>query len=842
MLKLTLKNLAANRVRFTMTTFAVVLAVSFVVSSFVLTDGLRSTFGDLSEEIIDGTDLEVRPVDEFGSPVLVDDTAVATVAAVDGVRVAAPMLEPDENTIRPINADGEEIDSAGPPHLAFGWIDDPDLSSFDVVEGSAPDEPHEFALDIDSASDNGFVVGETYSVLTPTGARQLTLSATTTFGKNNDTLGAILMQFEIDALGEFTDTIGYDSIAVALDDDADASTVSRAIAAAIPDTEVFDKATLESEQKAEFNNGIDIIGNVLLGFAGVSLFVSTFIIYNTFAIVLGQRTREMALLRTVGADPDQLRRSVQGEALAIGVIASAIGILGGIGVAFGLRGMFASIGADLPDSPTIVSARTIIVAALVGIVVTFVSAVGPARKASRVPAIAALREGSDAGDAGTVTRFAMGTGVALTGLVAGGFGLFGGLGTPATVALMAIGAIGIFAAVALLSPAIAGPLTRLLGWPTRRLTGVSGKLAQDNAGRNPRRTATTAAALMIGLALVTMALVVGESVKAQLRSTLASSVDADYLITEDADAGFPAEFATQVAASPVTTGVVAWSFDDVRIAGEIRGATSADHASVAALFDLDITDGAAVADGVSDPVLVSDDEADAMGLRVGDTLRTEFSSGEFRDATVTGIFGDDVIVDDDYLFDSSTWTSAGADTTLSWLAVMVDQHATTAELDAAFAGFGQDYPLAAIETFVDYIDGVEADIDSALTALNAMVALAVVIALIGIANTLALSVFERTRELGLLRAVGMSRRQLRRMVRFEAGLVALFGAVLGVSIGVGFGWAAVVALPAEFTSTLAIPVNRIVALVVVAGVAGLVAAWGPARRAGRLDVLEAIGA
>lgn len=843
MLRLTLKNLKANRVRFAMTTFAVVLAVSFVVSSFVLTDGLRSTFGDLSADIVDGTDLEVRPIQVFGETNVVDDATLDAVRDIDGVRAAAPLYEAEEMSVQPIKADGTTIDTAGPPQLAFGWVDDTQISSFSLVDGAAPG-PDEFTMDLDSAADNDFVIGETYEVVTPTGVHPMTFTGTTSFGENNDTVGAVLMQFDVATLLEVTGESAYDSVAVALDDTADLSTVQRAIGTEVAGVEVVDNATLESEQAADFNSSIDIIGNVLLGFAAVSLFVSVFIIYNTFSIVLGQRTKELALLRTVGADPVQLRRSVQAEAIVIGILASAIGIVAGVGVAFGLRGIFEAIGASLPDSPTILSLRTIIVACLVGIVVTFIAAVGPARKAAKVPAIAALRDGADAQPEQQRRSVLIGAGLTLVGIVAGGIGLFGGVATAAMVGLLGVGAIGIFTGITLLSPVFAGWLTSVLGWPVRSTMGVAGRLAQENAGRNPRRTSTTAAALMVGLALVTMALVVGESVKAQLRSTLNSSVDAEYLITEEGEAGLPAELATLVADSAATEQVVAWNYADVKVTGsdgeEIIEVVAADHGAVDALFDLGISDGTGVSTDVVNPVLVADYEAEALGLSIGDTFDVEFASGITEQATVTGVFTDDVIVEEKYVFDISTFESAAADGTIYWMALTIADGVDDAQLAAAFGEFAEFYPLATVETFVEFVDGVEGDIDAILTALNAMVALAVVIALIGIANTLALSVFERTRELGLLRAVGMTRRQLRRMIRFEAGLVALFGAVLGVGIGIGFGWAAVAALPAEFTSTLAIPVSRIVILVAVAGVAGLIAARGPAKRAGKLDVLDAI--
>ncbi len=837
MVRLMLRNLAADRVRFAMTTLAVVLAVSFVVSSFVLTDGLRATFADLSAEIVDGTDLEIRPAAGEG-----DGLSAATLAAVqqvDGVRAAAPIVEAGENTVRPLPPDGEEISTFGPPQLAFGWVDDEQLSSFAVVEGSAPDEADEFAMDVDSAARHGFEPGTRYDVVTPTGLVSLTLSATTTFGDDNDTLGAVLMQFPLEALQEFVGMPGYHAIGVALEPGADVSSVIRALADAVPTAEVVDHATLESEQRAEFDEDIDVIGNILLGFAGISLFVSIFIISNTFSIVLGQRTRELALLRTIGADPVQLRRTVRGEAAAIGTIASAVGIAAGVGLAYALRALFGAIGAELPDSPVVLSVRTIVIACAVGVLVTVLSALGPARRAARVAPIAALRDGAAATEPRGRTRLLVGAGLAALGLAAGSAGLFASPGVSARIGLLAVGAIGIFVGVTSVAPLATRPLTRALGWPLRSL-GVSGRLAQQNAGRNPRRTSSTASALMIGLALVTTALVVGESVKAQLRSTLASSVRADHIITEDAGSGFPPGIAEMVAASPVTTESVAWSYDWVRVDGHDQEVAAADHRAVDELFDLGITDGVAVSPSAP-PVLISDEEALSRDLTVGDTVRADFANGTSIEVVVAGIYTEDVVVEQDYLFDRTTWVAGGADDTVEWLALSTGD-ASEAELAATFAAWETMYPLAAIEAFDEFVDRIEGAVDQALTAVNLMVALAIVIALIGIANTLALSVVERTRELGLLRAVGMSRRQLRRMVRAEAALVALFGAGLGVALGLLFGWAAVAALPASVTATLDVPVARILVLVALATIAGLIAAWAPARRAGRLDVLQAIGA
>ncbi len=838
MFRLTIKNLAANRVRLALTTFAVVLGVAFVVSSFVLTDGLRSSFDDLSAEITSGTDLELRPEGGFGGLESIPESALAEVEAIDGVDAAAPLVQA-EMTVRPINAEGEQISIDGPPQLSFGWVDDSRLSLVSLVEGRAPAGDGEFTMDVDAAAGNGFALGETYDVLTPNGVVPVELTGLTSFGQDNATLGATIMHFDTETLQGLIGQTGYDSIAVAVEPGADRGSVESAMAGLVPGTEVVDQATLESEQQADFNEGIDILGNILLGFAGVSLFVSIFIIYNTFSIVLGQRTRELALLRMVGADPRQLRRSVLGEALVIGLIASAVGILAGVGLALGLREVFALIGADLPESPIIVSSRTMIVAAIVGIGATLVSAVGPARKAARVAPVAALRDGAVAGAVGNRVRMIVGTVLTIAGLAAGSAGLFSATSVTSVLILLVGGAIGVFIGVTMLSPLVAVPVINVLGWPLRRVLGSSGHLAKQNAGRNPQRTAATAAALMIGLAVVSMTLTVGESVKAQFRSTLESSVMADYLAVEPIGV-FPEEFGAGLVDTGVVDTISRFRYDRAEIGGVLQTMQGTDLVETEALFDIDISSGVASDPTVTDPVLVANEEAEALGIEVGDTIPFAFENGTELDLTVIGIYDDNTVIDEYYLLDLSTWEAAGASTGDDWLALSLVDGVTTDQADAAFAPMAEQFPQADISTTGQFVDGIEDEIDQLLTAVNAMVVLAVIIALVGIANTLALSVFERTRELGLLRAVGMTRRQVRRMIRLEAALVAVFGAALGVALGVLFGWAAVLALPATVTETLAIPSTRIILLVAVAGVAGLLAAWGPARRAGRLDVLEAI--
>lgn len=840
MFRLTIKHLLANKVRFALTALGVTLAVSFVVSAFVLGDGLRSTFTKVSEEVTAGVDLEVRNTADFGDPPPLPPDTVTTVAGVDGVADAVASVESGDNAVRPIRPNGDMIPTTGPPQLAFNWIDNPQLSAFTLVAGTAPG-PREFTMDLDAADKYGFVIGTTYELMTPGGPAHLTLSGTTSFGADNSTLGATLMQMNTaDAIELFGDN-GIDSVAVQLADGADAATVQRAVAAAVtrnvPTAEVVDHATVLAETTHDFTQEIDVVGNILLGFGFVALFVSIFIIYNTFSIVLGQRTRELALLRTIGADPAQIRRSVVGEALVMGVLASAAGIGGGIAIAKGIDALFGLIGVDLSHWPIILATRTLVAAILTGVGVTLVAALAPARRAATVPPIEALSGRSDNATAPSRKRVMTG-GV----LVAGGLATtVAGLASPSTAGLgIAVGAMAIFVGVAVLAPLLVGTITRVFGLPMRATGGIAGRLAQRNAARNARRTATTAAALMIGLTLVTTALVVGDSVKASMGDTFERSAKADYYLTDELeDVRYPANLAGELRQSDSVAAATGFAGVDARVNGTVRSVVGFDFDQIDQLLDVDVTQGSFVTD-VDHPAVISVDESESTGIAVGDTVTVQSATGTEVDATIVGLFADQAILGEDYLFDTSVLDAIGITTDAEWLAFSFDDGATQASKHTVLSGLAEKYPYAAIETADQFRDRLAGVVDKILAMVNAMVALAVVIALIGIGNTLALSVFERTRELGLVRAVGMTRRQVRRMVRFEAALVALFGATLGVGLGLLFGYGVVGALPSSFVSTFSVPVPSILVVVLVAAIAGVVASLLPARRAARLDVLDAI--
>jgi putative ABC transport system permease protein len=839
MFRLTAKNLSANKIRFALTTFGVMLAVSFVVSAYVLADGLRSSFTDVSEEITAGVDLEVRNTAEFGDPPPLPAETVAAVAAVDGVEDAVANIEAADDAVRPIKANGDTITTDGPPQLAFNWIDNPELSAFTLVEGTPP-QPGEFTMDVDSAAKHDFVIGDTYDVMVPGGRVALTLSGTSSFGADNSTLGAVLMQMNTDQASELFGIAGITNVAVQVDDGADAATVQAAVAAAVPSAEVVDHDTVFEETRSDFVDEINVVGNILLGFGGVALFVSMFIIYNTFAIVLGQRTRELALLRTVGADPKQLRRSVLGEAFFVGVLASVGGIGGGIAVAKGIDALFGAMGVDLTDYPLILADRTLIAAAVTGIGVTMLAAVLPARRAATVPPIEALAGRIDSGAIGRRKRAVVGFGLLGVGAAAGTAGVTGVGSSSTTGMALATGAVAMLLGVTALSPLAVGGVTRFFGWPLRMFAGVSGRLAQKNAARNARRTATTAAALMIGLALVSAALVVGESVKARIGSSFEQSAMADYYVTDELDeVEFSPTLAGEIRGSDVVAAATGFSEVEARVDGTVTDVVAVDFDQIDRVFDLDMQSGSFDRDA-RNPVVLSTDTASELGAVIGTVVPVEFANGSHVDATVVGLFDDQTVVTEDYILDSTVLAAAGVSQSADWLAISIVDGASQADVDALVARLSHELPHASVETAAEFQKRLEGMVDKVLTMVNVMVALAVIIALIGIGNTLALSVFERTRELGLVRAVGMTRRQVRRMVRFEAGLVAVFGATLGVGLGLLFSFGVVTALPASVASGVSVPVVPIVVVVSAAAVAGVVAAWLPARRAGRLEVLDAI--
>ncbi len=859
MLRLALKAVLANKIRFALTAGTVLVGVTFVVSAFVVADSLRATFDQLSSDINEGTDLTVRGELTFGditdavAPSVPEDL-VDDIRAVQGVEVAEGGFF--VNGVIPIDGNGDPVTPVGGgPVAGSNWTEDETISQWFLIEGERPVGPDEFAISIDIYENRNFELGRQYQLVTPTGPGTFTLVGAMQFGfPDNAGVGAVFSIFDTPTAQQVLGYPGeFNQISIRAEPGANIEQVRNRIEAVLPaGAEVVTAEELTEEFSDAFESFIGVFQTILLVFAGIVLFVSAFIVSNTFNIVLGQRVRELAMLRSLGATPAQVRRSVLLESVMIGLVTSVAGIGLGMLGALGIRGLFSVLGAGLPDGPLPLSATTVAYALLVGVGITVAASLVPAIKASRISPVAGLQ-----GDAALVegsqrrwVRPVLGALLAALGMILTAQGLFADFDSVTVqLSLLGAGAAIVFIAVSVLSPLIARPVVSVMARPLPKIFRVSGKLARQNAVRSPRRTAATAVALTIGLALTAMVSVVGQSLKDSFREQLETAVTADFVISEGTQAGLPKTLAEDLRQADVGA-VVAFDSDLVRItpaepsagaATEIQTTvTVADLAALEAVSNLDVVSGSFGGSNLQSAMYVNSDAAADAGLDLGDTAILRFTGGAELTVTVDAIyerrsfFGDWII--DQALY--ATVATSAADNAVSVRASdrFADAEAARAAVDEVLA----DYPQATLEDRQEFQATAESNINTVLILVNVFLGFSLVIALVGILNTLTLSVFERTREIGLLRAVGMTRRQLRRMIRWESATVALYGALLGLVLGVGFGVATAVAIPSEIIGLVSIPVLMLVLFAVLAVVFGLVAAMLPSYRASRMNVLEAI--
>ena len=837
MWNITRKNVGANKVRLALTALAIVLGVGFISSANILSEGLRDSFGNLAAEIVDGIDLQVGRLD--------DDEALTTaeqeqIAAVPGVRVASGGYGND--TIFPVRSDGSLVRPEGPPVLAFSWTVDEQLNSSSIETGRAPDGPGEWVIDLDSAEREGFVVGETYDLVVPTsdGFTSAELVGTFRFGEDNQTNGATLLAFETAVAGDLLGADNFDSIEVAIDGSRPLADVRNDVDALFSDEgyEVLDTADLNAETTAEFNQFIDVFAWVLRSFAIVALFVSIFIIANTFNIVMSQRVRELGLLRAVGATPKQVRNAVLGEAFIVGLLASAIGIAVGLGLAYGLEAALNAIGAELPPFDKPLSIPTIAIGMGVGVIVTLLSAWIPARRAGLTSPVTAISGIDGAGVESSRRSLIFGGVLAVAGSVLTGVSLFGGLDSTALLlGLLGGGAALLMVGITLLSSLVAAPISRALGAPIAAIYKRPGVLAKENAARNPKRTATTAAALMIGLSLVSMAFVVGETLKNDLNELLETTVQADYAAFPAVPGGIPDSVVDELEASPELDDVVGLKYWGTDVNSVDLEVATLDLERIDSVLDIDLIEGsyANIDDGST---AIYEGFADEQGLALGDSVEVLLADGSLVDLEIVAIYADSNIFEG-LLVTDFRWNTIGDQEQFDWVAVTAAGEPSEAS-DAVIAAVGEEFPQIQVQSSVEYRQEITGQVDFLLTTLTGFLGLAIFIAFIGIVNTMALSIFERTRELGLLRAVGMTRKQVHQMVRWEAAIVSSVGAFFGAAVGIGFGVLVVLATPDFVLNNLSIPWLSLLILILVAGFMGLIAGFLPARRAGKLNVLDAI--
>ncbi|MYE55714.1 MAG: FtsX-like permease family protein [Acidimicrobiaceae bacterium] len=855
MLRLALKSLVTHKIRFALTAGTIVLGVTFVVAAFVTADSLRATFDEVGVDINTGKDFTVRGALGFGeiaNAPPVPDSLVDSIRAIDGVEVAEGRFFVDG--VIPVDGSGEAVSTLGGPLAGVNWLEDESLSQYFLISGRWPQERSEFAINAETFADYDFELGRDYQVVTPTGPRTFTLTGTMQFGFPEDAgAGVVFTVFDPATAQE---VLGYEGLFNEIDlravPGADLEQVRDRIEAALPaGTEVISAEEAAEEFGDFFEFFIGPLQTILLTFAFVVLFVSTFIISNTFNIVLGQRVRELSLLRALGATPRQVRRSVLIESVVIGVAASAAGIGLGLLGALGLGALFDAFGASLPDGPMPLRPRTVAWAFAVGVGFTVIASLVPAVKASRVSPVAGLQESSgDDGGHLRLWRPILGAALGAVGLVLTGRGLFADFdSTTAQLLSLGIGAAVVFVAVAVLSPLIAGSVVSALARPLPRILRTPGRLARDNAARSPRRTAATAVALTIGLALVAMVLVVGQSLKDTFSDSLSSAVRADYIISAQTISGVPKTLAEDLRGAGAGT-VVGLDEDLVQIFSPVAPdrieqteITVTELAAIDQVANLGVTQGSLSAVDPASALLVNQDAANEWGLSVGDPVELVLVNGETLAVTVGAVFTEtQPPFWDDWLIDRSLYEQAvAADAFEQWVAVKgtgSDPGETRALLEQVLSA----YPQANLEDRQQFQESAESNLNTVLALVNVFLLFALVVALVGIVNTLTLSVFERTHEIGLLRAVGMTRRQLRRVIRWEAATIALYGAIIGVALGLAFGVALAVAIPDEIIDRVSVPAWQVVGLVVVAVAFGLLAAVFPSYRAGRMNVLDAIAA
>jgi putative ABC transport system permease protein len=836
MRKVTWKGLLAHKLRLALTALAIVLGVTFVSGTFVLTDTLQNTFSTLFSSVYQKIDFQVRGTPQFGSDSAnavrnpISQSLLTTIRAVPGVQAAEGEVE---GYAQFVAHDGKPIQTGGAGTLGLEFDPDPQLSNLHVISGRAPSSASDVVMDAGTAQKYHFAVGQPVRILFNGFARTFTISGIAQFGTADNLAGATLAAFTIPTAQQVMGEPGqFDDINVVAQANAAPAAVQQAIARVLPaGVEVITGKTLVNQSTTSVSQALSFFSTALLVFAFISLFVGAFTIYNTFSIIVGQRTRELALLRIVGASRRQVFRSVLAEAAIVGFISSVIGLGLGVLAAIGLEALLKGFGITLPSGSLVFSPRTVVVGLAVGVGVTVVSAIGPARNAVRIPPIAALSD-QLSGDAGSLRRrFSWGAAVAVAGLALLAIGLV----KPVIIAV-GIGAVGIFIGVAMLSPAVARPLSSVIGRPLARLLRISGQLGRENSMRSPRRTAQTASALMVGLALVAAIAVFGASLSRSATSSVDDAISANLLVTTGNGAGgFSDALVAKAAAVPGVTESTAVYGGQFEIRGVISSLTAVATAHLSDTAILRMTAGSA-ADLSQGQLLIDSTTAKQDHLSVGDTVPVKFARTGAGTMTIGGIFNANALIGK-YLVSAPFYISHFTQPLPG--AILLRTNGSAATTRAVTNAMAAD-PNAQVQTKAQFEHQQVASVNQLLGLVYALLALAVLIALIGIVNTLMLSVFERTREIGLLRAVGMKRRQVRAMIRSEAVILAIFGAIIGIVIGTGMGLALVSSLRQQGITQTVVPWTSLVIFLVLAAVLGLVAATWPARRAARLDVLAAI--
>jgi putative ABC transport system permease protein len=836
MLRLTIKQLAARKARLATTTAAVVLGVTFLAGTMVLTDSIDQTLDTILADANAGTDAYVRRPSEldlgFGETrARLDADLVDQIRTIDGVDAVAGRII---GYAQVLDHDGEPIgDPQMAPAFGLNWIDNADLNAYSIAVGHAPAADDEVVIDERSARIGHLDVGDRTTALTGGEPREVTVVGIATFGGAESPGNATAVLFtEHAAQVLLADTGQVDGIAVTATAGFDQQELVDSITTQLHadvDIEVVTGAELTRQDQQAVAESLSFFYVFMWIFAAIGVFVGAFIINNIFSITVAQRTQEMALLRAIGADRRQVLRNVLLEAAIVGALATAVGLALGRATAAGLVALLESFGFDMPSGPVVLTARTVLIASFVGIIVTIASAWLPARRAAKIAPVAAMRRVAFEQHDRSTRRVVVGAVVTTLGVSAVMVGLAQG-----QAGLVGLGAALVFIGVSVLGPVLVRPVSFVLGGPISRLRGVSGQLARQNTSRNPARTARTASALMIGVGLVGFITIFAASLRTSIEGTFVRDFTGNVVVDSgafDSTFGISRELATNLREQDGVSSLSEARIAHTSVSGSAEYLNAFDPSTIGSLFDLGTIQGDLNRLDANSIAVFTGTAAD-NGWQLGDTVPVTFAGGT-HDLTIAVLFDR-----------SETWLGTQFVSLAAFDEFLPGQfdariYLATDSIETIKAA-AANYPSADVLDEHGFVDAHNQDVNALLGLIYALLALAVLIALLGIANTLALSIIERTRELGLIRALGMSRAQLRTTIRWEAILLSLFGTTLGLAIGTFFGWAMVAALADEGIETLTIPWTTLGVVTTIAALAGVAAATMPARRAARLDILRAI--
>jgi putative ABC transport system permease protein len=848
MIRFALKGMLARKLRTALTALAIVLGVTMVSGTFVLTDSIDKAFDSIFSSVYQGTDATITGKSAFdlsdGSGTTAPPFDESLLAKVDALPSVAAAIGGVAAETQLIGKNGKAIVFGGAPNLGFS-VDpnQPDFNTLTLEQGAWPGAD-QVVIDVSTASKKDLSVGDTIGVQSEGPVEQFKISGLVKFGSVDTIGGATLAGFNLPTAQKLFRKVGeLDQIRVAGKPGVSQTQLVSEIDAILPTgTQVRTGAQQAAEDAKDTDEFVSFLRYFLLAFGVIALFVGAFVIFNSLSITIAQRTRELATLRTLGASRRQVRFSVIVESLVMGTLASIVGLFLGLALAIGLFKLFDAVGFTLPNSGLIFSTRTIIVSLLLGIIVTLIASILPAFKATRVPPIAAVREGATIAP-GRFARFRTPIAGVVTVLGFAGllWGLFGpDLDTTQILLFMILGMVLVFIGVAMLSAPLIPAFTGVLGWPGATFGGAAGALARDNARRNPQRTASTAAALMIGLALVTLVATLAGSVVNTFTGAVNEIFVGDYAITAQNNfSPIPIDAAEAAAQAPGVQAVGNVRTGETLVFGSTEFSTAVD-AGASKVIKLDWVEGSdeVFAQLGKDGAFVDKDYAEKHNLQVGSPVEVTFANGNTETFVVKGIFdppsgGSPFGV---VTISTEAWDAQNQNPKNIYSFVLMEGGETDANAAALEAAL-KPFPNAKFQTRQGFVDNQISGLKSILNILYVLLGLSIIVSLFGIVNTLVLSVFERTREIGMLRAIGMTRRQTRRMIRHESVITSLIGAIIGIVLGVVL--AGLLLYKIDLID-FSFPTSQVIVFAIAAVIVGVLAAIFPARRAAKLDPLEAL--